>query len=182
MARWLRADHLDRRAVVTLKELEELSGNGPLQASADLANALALGRAPNGVGDVAASSRSRATTTVWSARLSCRSPERFSRCLVTCPDDAGIGLTPAKAANAASDRSRPACDQLTRIWAALIGPIPGNSSSHGATAATSRSSSAPSRQPRRPAAGCAGRSSAAPIRSCDAPATWRAGPATWRSG
>jgi hypothetical protein len=56
--------------------------------------------------------------------LSCRSPERFSRCLVTCPEDAGIGLAPARAARAASDRSRPA-----------------------------------------------GRSSAAPVRSCDAPAT-----------
>jgi hypothetical protein len=70
------------------------------------------------------------------------SPDRLSRCLVTCPDDAGIGLAPARAAKAASDRSRPAYDQLTRTWAALIGPTPGSSSSHGAMAATSRSSSA----------------------------------------
>jgi hypothetical protein len=61
---------------------------------------------------------------------------------VTGPEDAGIGLTPATAANAAYDRSRPAYDQLTSTWAALIGPTPGSSSSHGATAATSRSSSA----------------------------------------
>ena len=51
-------------------------------------------------------------------------------------------MTPAKAAKAASDRSRPACDQLIRICAALIGPMPGSSSNHGVTAATSRSSSA----------------------------------------
>jgi hypothetical protein len=69
------------------------------------------------------------------ARLSCRSPERFSRCRVTRPEEAGIGLAPARAANAASERSRPAYDQLTRTWAALIGPTPGSSSSHGATAA-----------------------------------------------
>jgi hypothetical protein len=60
--------------------------------------------------------------------LSWRSPERFSRWRVTCPEDAGIGLAPAKAANAASERSRPAYDQLTRTWAALIGPTPGSSS------------------------------------------------------
>jgi hypothetical protein len=34
---------------------------------------------------------------------------------------------------AASERSRPAYDQLTRTWAALIGPMPGSSSSHRAT-------------------------------------------------
>jgi hypothetical protein len=79
---------------------------------------------------------------VCKARLSWRSPERFSRCRVTCPDEAGIGLTPARAAKAASERRRPACDQLTRIWAALIGPTPGSSSRQGVTAATSRSSSA----------------------------------------
>jgi hypothetical protein len=51
-------------------------------------------------------------------------------------------LAPARAAKAASERSRPACDQLTSTWAALIGPTPDSSSSHGATAATNRSSSA----------------------------------------
>src|SRR6266516_7721396 len=33
---------------------------------------------------------------VCRARLSCRSPPRLSRCRVTCPDDAGIGLTPGQ--------------------------------------------------------------------------------------
>jgi len=62
---------------------------------------------------------------VCKARLSWRSPLRLSRCLVTCPEEAGMGLTPARAAKAASERSRPACDQLTSTWAALIGPTPG---------------------------------------------------------
>jgi hypothetical protein len=43
------ADDLDRGAVVTFKELEQLPGHRPLQASPDLAAALALGRAPGGV-------------------------------------------------------------------------------------------------------------------------------------
>jgi hypothetical protein len=43
-------EDLDRRSVVAFKELEELSGNGSLQASPDVADALALGRAPSGVG------------------------------------------------------------------------------------------------------------------------------------
>ena len=42
---------------------------------------------------------------------------------MTCPEDAGIDATLARTANAASDRSRPACDQLTSTWAALIGPM-----------------------------------------------------------
>jgi hypothetical protein len=32
------------------------------------------------------------------------------------PEEAGIGAAPARVANAASDRSRPGCDQLIRIW------------------------------------------------------------------
>jgi hypothetical protein len=39
-----------RRSVVAFKELEELSGNGPLQAAPDVADAPALGRAPSSVG------------------------------------------------------------------------------------------------------------------------------------
>jgi hypothetical protein len=45
------------------------------------------------------------------------------------PELAGIGLVPAWAAKAASERQRPAWDQLIRIWVAVIGPTPGNSSS-----------------------------------------------------
>jgi hypothetical protein len=49
---------------------------------------------------------------------------------------------PARAANAASERRRPACDQLTSTWAALSGPTPGTSSSQGTTAWISTVSSA----------------------------------------
>jgi hypothetical protein len=50
---WTRSHDLDdlhRRSVVALKEREELSGNGPLQASPDIADALALGPPPGGIG------------------------------------------------------------------------------------------------------------------------------------
>jgi hypothetical protein len=40
----------------------------------------------------------------------------------TWPEDAGTGATPASIANAASDRSRPLCDQLIRTCAAVTGP------------------------------------------------------------
>jgi hypothetical protein len=91
------------------KELEQLPGNRLLQASPDLAAALALGRAPGGVGTggriIIITERS--TTTVCSARLSWRSPERFSRCRSPAQTTPGSGW-PGQAANAASDRSRPA--------------------------------------------------------------------------
>ena len=74
--------------------------------------------------------------TVWSARLSWRSPPRLSRCRVVWPEEAGIGATPASRAKAASERTRPLWDQLTISWAATIGPTPGSSSNPGASART----------------------------------------------
>jgi hypothetical protein len=53
------------------------------------------------------------------------------------PEEAGTGATPASRAKAASERTRPRCDQATISCAATIGPTPGSSSSAGA-----RSSSA----------------------------------------
>lgn len=41
-----------------------------------------------------------------------------------------------ESAKAASDRNRPACDQLIRTWAALIAPMPGSASSWGRLAVT----------------------------------------------
>ena len=49
--------------------------------------------------------------TVCRARLSWRSPPRLSRCRVVWPLEAGIGATPASRAKAASERTRPWCDQ-----------------------------------------------------------------------
>ena len=40
------------------------------------------------------------------------------------PEEAGIGLTPAKAANAASERTRPGWDQARETTAAVTGPMP----------------------------------------------------------
>ena len=70
------------------------------------------------------------------ARLSWRSPPRLSRCRVVWPLEAGIGAAPASRAKAASERTRPRCDQATISCAATIGPTPGSSSSCGASART----------------------------------------------
>jgi hypothetical protein len=118
---------------------------------------------------------------VCSARFNCRSPERFRRWRVTCPEDAGIGLTPARAAKAASERSRPAWDQLTRIWAPLIGPTRAAPTATARPRPPAAPARLPARRPRRPAAGCAGRSSAGPEPSWGAPATLPAGPAARHS-
>ena len=60
-------------------------------------------------------------------------PPRLSRYLVVWPLEAGTGATPARRAKAASERTRPRCDQATSSWAATIGPTPGSSSSCGAS-------------------------------------------------
>ena len=41
-----------------------------------------------------------------------------------------------EAAKAASERTRPGCDQATSRWAATVGPTPGSSSSAGASVRT----------------------------------------------
>lgn len=64
---------------------------------------------------VAGSSHILIKEMVCIARFSCRSPPRFSRCLLARPEETGIGATPAKDAKAASERNRPGCGQLTRI-------------------------------------------------------------------
>src|SRR5438552_13613579 len=81
---------------------------------------------------VAGSCWRRCRTTVCRARLSWRSPPRLSRCRVVLPLEAGTGATPARRAKAASDRSRPGCEQATISCAATIGPTPGSSSNAGA--------------------------------------------------
>jgi hypothetical protein len=43
-------DDFDARAVVAFQQLEQLPGDGPLQAPTDISDALALGSAPDGVG------------------------------------------------------------------------------------------------------------------------------------
>jgi hypothetical protein len=55
-----------------------------------------------------------------------------------------MGAAPASMAKAASERSRPGCDQLISTWAAVTGPTPGWASSAGATTRASVPSSLPS--------------------------------------
>ncbi len=57
-----------------------------------------------------------------------RSPRPLRRCRVARPGDAGMGTTPAGTASAASLRTRPWCDQATRVVAPTIGPSPMSSS------------------------------------------------------
>ena len=66
-----------------------------------------------------------------SARLHWRSPARLSRWRTVAPLLAGIGAAPARAANAASLRTRSRCDHEMRNCAAVMTPIPGRSSSCG---------------------------------------------------
>src|SRR6266516_1743045 len=73
----------------------------------------------------------------WSVRLSLRSPLRSSRWRVVWPEEAGIGAAPARRAKAASLTTRPWCDQESTTWAARSGPMPGSSSSCGASARVS---------------------------------------------
>src|SRR5690625_7537144 len=72
--------------------------------------------------------RIRVTMAMWRARLRRRSPPRLIRWRTVFPDDAGIGLTPARLANAASERTRPGCDHAAKAMAAVTGPMPGWSS------------------------------------------------------
>ena len=98
---------------------------------------------------------------VWRARLSWRSPPRLRRWRVVRPLEAGSGATPASRAKAASEPTRPRCDQVTISWAATIGPMPGSSSSSGRARARGRGSRVRARRLRRSRPGCGGRASAA---------------------
>jgi hypothetical protein len=68
-----------------------------------------------------------------------------------------MGLVPAKAAMAAWERRRPACDQLTSTWAALRGADAGASSSQGRPHRPARSVRPGAGRPRPGGTGCAGR-------------------------
>src|SRR5215216_178960 len=108
-------------------------------------------------------------------------PSALRRERVTCPEEAGIGLVPARAATAASERRRPACDQLTRTWAALRGRRRGPPAATGRPHRPARSARPGAARPRRPAAGCVGWWPAGRARWLGVPATWSAAPAGRRS-
>ena len=118
------AEDLGAGLVTAFEEFEQLAGDEALEAPSDLAGGLALGGPAGGVGAGLRVIAQAGLVMMCRARLSCRSPDRFNRWRVCCPDEAEIGLTPARAANAAtraSDRSPPACDQLTSTRLALSG-------------------------------------------------------------
>ena len=129
---------------LVLQQPEQLAGDGAGEAAADLTLALALGGAAGGVDLGRLVVAWRIITMVCNARLSWRSPPRFSRWRTTWPEEASTGAAPASIAKAASERNRPGCDQLMSTWAALIGPIPRWASSTGAMAVISWRSSASS--------------------------------------
>lgn len=83
----------------------------------------------------------RRSTIRCRAALACRLPPRESRCRVRCPDEAGIGATPARAAKLARVPSRSGLSPAaTRSVAAVTGPTPLRDSSVGLTCRTSSSS------------------------------------------
>ena len=67
----------------------------------------------------------RPTAISYNAQFASWLPPRFSRCRVTLPEDAGIGATPHKCANAASLRSRSGLSPAaTSSTAAVSVPTP----------------------------------------------------------
>src|SRR5881392_2593000 len=64
------------------------------------------------------------TEIMYRALFRVLSPQRLSLCRMVLPDEAGIGLAPAREANAASERTRPGWDHAVRQIAAVTGPKP----------------------------------------------------------
>jgi hypothetical protein len=127
----LGAEDLDGRSVVAFKELEQLAGNRPLQASPDVTDALAFGSPPGGVG-----------ASFWVVaqpghhdRVECPVELPAARSVQPMPGHSSGGGRDRVGAGQGGERDRPAYDQLTSTRTALIGPTPGSSSSHGAVVA-----------------------------------------------
>ena len=77
-----------------------------LEAAHDLLGAFALRGAPLGVGAGGGSMRRRVSAITHSALLAWRSSPRLSRWRTVLPEDASTGLTPHRAASAASEVRR----------------------------------------------------------------------------
>jgi hypothetical protein len=167
--------------VVAFQESEQLAGDDALEAALGVAAALALGGAAGHVGAGVGIGAQTHQQDGVQARLSWRSPPRSGPVAGQLPGGGGDGVGAGQGGKAASERRRPACDQLTSTCAALSGPTPGTSSSQGPLLGPGWSARPATGRPRRPAAGCAGRWPAAPARWPGAPATWPAGSAGWRS-
>lgn len=103
----------------------DLTSEVSLEAATDLSEGAAFCGAAFDVGAGAGSIRMRVTTAMWRALFRRRSPPRLMRCRTVLPEEAGIGLVPARLANAASDLMRPRWDQEVSATAAVTGPMPG---------------------------------------------------------
>jgi hypothetical protein len=114
-----------------LNEAVETAGKNALQAPANVAVGLALGAASCFVvaGIFMAAEPGDRNGVQGAVEVSVA--HRLSRCRVRWPLLASSGATPAREANAASLRTRPRWDQLTRSWAATTGPTPGSASNAG---------------------------------------------------
>ena len=99
----------------------DVPGEVSLEAATDLAEGVSFGGAAF---DARGSVRMRVTMAMWRARFRRRSPPRLIRYRTVLPEDAGIGLVPARLANAASNLIRPRCDQDVNATAAVTGPMP----------------------------------------------------------
>jgi hypothetical protein len=74
----------------------------------------------------------------YRAAFACRLPPLLSRCRLVLPEEAGIGLTPHSAANAASDFRRSGLlPAVTSSVAAVSGPTPNTLTRSGAVCAVS---------------------------------------------
>lgn len=89
----------------------ELTREVALEAPSDLSVREAFGSSLVDYARVSTSWTIRVTVAMCKARLSLRSPPRLRRWRLVLPDEAGIGLTPARLDNAASSRTQPGCDQ-----------------------------------------------------------------------
>jgi hypothetical protein len=56
--------------------------------------ALSTGKPQQGFDPISGQPAAQVWAMVWRARLSCRSPDLFSRCRVMVPDDASMGAAP----------------------------------------------------------------------------------------
>jgi hypothetical protein len=108
-----------------LQQPVQLAGDGPLQTAAELALAPAFGGPPSHIAPGRLVVALAEHDDGCRARFGWRSLPRFSRWRTTRPEEASIGAAPASMAKAASERSRPGCDQPISTCAAVTGPTPG---------------------------------------------------------
>ena len=112
------SDDLHAGLVVALEELEQLAGDAPLEAPLDVAAGRGLGGAAGGVGAGLGIVAEPGERDGVQGGVGLAVPGLVQPVAGDLSRRGGDRVGPASAANAAAERSRPAYDQLTRIWAA----------------------------------------------------------------